>query len=150
MHMARRFRHGFDLERKLEREVAELSVRHPDGFAVRLHVLGDFYSVQYVRLWASLLDRHPALHAFGFSARHDERDPVARELIALVSCQWSRFAIRLSNAPATKCATISIEHPYQCPPDAVVCPQQVGEKPATCGECALCWHSTRRIAFIQH
>lgn len=49
---ARRFRPGAGLEWRLEREVAALELENPGGFAVRLHNLGDFYSVAYVELWA--------------------------------------------------------------------------------------------------
>jgi hypothetical protein len=96
------------------------------------------------------LDAHSQLHAFGFSARWNyAADPIAKALIDLVGKRWSRFAIRLSNAPIEQCATISIEHPYQRPDDAIICPQQLG-KTAACVSCALCWQSTRRIAFLQH
>jgi hypothetical protein len=61
MHFAERMRAGPDLEWRLVREVALLDVDHPGGFAVRLHNLGDFYSVRYVELWAELLERHPGL-----------------------------------------------------------------------------------------
>lgn len=150
MPQAQRFRHGPELESRIEHEIAELSKKHPRGFAVRLHVLGDFYSVPYVEMWARLLDEHPQFHAFGFSARWEYRsDPIAKALIDLVSKQWPRFAIRFSNAPVDELSTVSIEHPYQCPPDAIVCPQQLG-KTASCSTCALCWQSMRRIAFVQH
>lgn len=150
MHHAQRFQHGLKLEQQIEREVAQLAKRHPRGFAIRLHVLGDFYSVQYVEMWARLIERHPQLHAFGFSARWEYRgDPIARALIDLTSKHWARFAIRFSNAPVEELATVSIEHPYQCPSDAIICPQQIG-KTASCSTCALCWHTKKRIAFIQH
>jgi hypothetical protein len=45
---------GPDLEWKLEREVAMLSIDYPN-FVVRLHGAGDFYSVAYVELWRTLL-----------------------------------------------------------------------------------------------
>ena len=150
MQMAQRFAHGEALETALVYEIASLATRHPKGFAVRLHVLGDFYSVRYVRLWEILLEECPQLHVFGFSARWDCRsDPIARELVPLVRKQWDRFAIRFSNAPVDECSTISIEHPFQKPDDAIICPQQLG-KTAACATCALCWQSKRRIAFIQH
>jgi hypothetical protein len=150
MHQAHRFRHGADLEKMIEREVIGLAHKHPRGFAIRLHVLGDFYSVGYVNLWAKMLNEHPQLHAFGFSARWDYgRDAVARALIELVEKNWGRFAIRFSNAPIEELATVSIEHPFQKPDDAIICPQQLG-KTECCSTCALCWQSRRRIAFIRH
>jgi hypothetical protein len=150
MHQAERFIHGGALERRIAAEVAALGRKHPNGFAVRLHVLGDFYSVEYVDLWARLLDQVPALHVFGFSARwRYESDPIAKALVDLVLKRWDRFAIRFSNAPVDECSTVSIEHPLQAPSDAIVCPQQLGKTQA-CATCALCWQSKRRIAFIQH
>ena len=152
MDLADRVASGPDLIWRLEREVALLELRHPTGFAVRLHVLGDFFSVEYVRFWHTLLERHPALHVFGFTARWDAaNDPIAAALVALVKQQWDRFAIRFSNAPSSFSApaTISIEHPYQKPSAAILCPEQVG-KTESCSTCGLCWASTRRIAFLQH
>jgi hypothetical protein len=152
MDLADRVASGPDLIWRLEREVALLEMRHPTGFAVRLHVLGDFFSVEYVQFWHTLLERHPALHVFGFTARWDAaNDPIAAALVALVKQQWDRFAIRFSNAPSPFAApaTISIEHPYQKPSAAILCPEQVG-KTESCSTCGLCWASTRRIAFLQH
>lgn len=149
MNWAKRVANDDAFEDRLGHELAILQYRFPEGFAVRVHVLGDFYSEHYVGLWRSFLDRFPALHVFGFSARVDAGDPIARALIDLVAEQWDRFAIRFSNAPVDECSTISIEHPVQKPADAVICPQQLG-KTANCGSCGFCWHSRRRVAFLQH
>lgn len=149
MHLARRIEHGAALEQRLSHDLVRLQAAHPGGFAVRLHVLGDFYSVEYVRLWAKFLKAFPALHVFGFSARWQREDPIAVELVRLVIAKWMRFAVRFSNAPADECSTVSIEHPGQAPDDAIICPQQLG-KTASCSTCGLCWASRKRIAFIQH
>lgn len=149
MHLAKRLAHGPALEDRLFHELAILQSRYPKGFAVRLHVLGDFYSAHYVALWRAWLDLFPALHVFGFTARHDDGDETATALKALVAEQWPRFAIRFSNAPRSDCSTITLEHPVQKPADAIICPQQLG-KTAACATCALCWQSTKRIAFLQH
>jgi hypothetical protein len=61
--------------------------------------LGDFYSVEYVELWRTLLQRHPALHVFGMTARCDTGDPIAAALVALVHDYLVRFCLRFSNAP---------------------------------------------------
>jgi hypothetical protein len=150
MPKAHRIAHGPAFEARLAAEVRALGKRHSRGFAVRLHVLGDFYSPGYVALWASLLREVPQLHVFGFSARWDyQNDDTARALIDLTSANWMRFAIRFSNAPIDECSTVSIEHPFQKPADAIICPQQTGKTEA-CSTCGLCWQSTRRIAFLQH
>lgn len=158
MQHAHRFAHGADLETRLIEEVHALGRKHPGGFAVRLHVLGDFYSVRYVQLWEMLLEEVPQFHAFGFSARWDcDRDPIAAALVRLVLKNWDRFAIRFSNAPIDECSTVSIEHPKQKPDDAIICPQQLPTeefkrkaKSICCGDCTLCWQSKTRVAFIQH
>jgi len=149
MHLARRFEHGPELEAALREEVAVLSRQHPLGFVVRLHILGDFYSVEYVQLWAELLDRHDALRIYGYTARWRWSDPIARELLRLAYAQWDRFAMRFSNAPVETASTITIEHLGQKPADAVVCPVQLG-KSESCSTCALCWQTDKRIAFIRH
>jgi hypothetical protein len=149
MHLADRVQAGADLEWRLEREVALLDIDHPTGFAVRLHNLGDFYSLQYVALWRRLLARHPALHCWGYSARHDKGDPIAAALASLVEHHWDRFAVRFSNAPSTTRSTISVEHPYQVPAGTILCPEQIG-RTESCSTCGLCWQSERRIAFLQH
>jgi hypothetical protein len=50
MQWMQRMQAGPDLEWKLEREVALLSIDHPNC-VVRLHGAGRFYSVAYVALW---------------------------------------------------------------------------------------------------
>lgn len=149
MHFAHRWRHGPDLERRLRVEVARLAAAHANGFAVRLHILGDFYSVEYVELWADLLRRHRELHVFGFSARWSRTDPIAKPLITLAMEQWERFAIRFSNAPVDTCSTVTIEHAGHRPADAITCPAQLGQT-ESCSTCGLCWQTNRRIAFIRH
>jgi hypothetical protein len=149
LHHSARIQHGPAFEWRLENELAVLQSRHPGGFAVRLHILGDFYSVEYVELWARFLKQFRSLMVFGFTARWERDDPIAMALVPLVMAEWPRFGIRFSNAPVDECSTVSIEHPRQKPADAIICPAQLG-KTESCGACGLCWHSKKRIAFLQH
>ena len=91
MNHADRVQAGPDLEWRLEREVALLDIDHPNGFAVRLHNLGDFYSLQYVALWRRLLARHSALHVWGYTAHWN--DPIAAALASLVRLGSLRHAL---------------------------------------------------------
>ena len=159
MPMARRWRHGPELEWRLRREVAALELDNPRGFVVRVHSLGDFYSVGYVAMWRELLERHPALHAFGYTAHiESSEDEIAYELAIMVRDYWARldvprFAIRFSNAAIFSRSTVTLEGPGQRPADAVICPAQYtpsGKKAETCSSCALCWGSTKRVAFLRH
>jgi hypothetical protein len=35
------------------------------------------------------------------------------------------------------------------PPDAILCTEQIA-RTESCSTCGLCWHSKRRVAFVQH
>ena len=159
MQFAKRWRHGERLEWRLRREVAALELDNPRGFALRVHSLGDFYSVGYVRMWRELLEAHPALHVFGYTARTETSDDeIAYEIFLLVRDYWMRldpprFAVRFSNAPIAAWSTATIESPVQKPRGAVICPAQwtpSGKKAETCATCGLCWRTSRKILFLQH
>jgi hypothetical protein len=151
MQFAQRIKVGHEFEERVVRAIIYLGRCYPNGFVIRLHVLGDFYSVRYVRLWRILLESVPSLRVFGYTARWD--DAIGRELRSMANQMWDRFAMRFSNAPITEMSTVSIEHPVQKPDDAIICPEQwhrSGKKVESCSACALCWSSKKRIAFLQH
>jgi hypothetical protein len=147
MPFAHRFQSGEVLERRLEQEIGELAERHPKGFVVRLHVLGDFYSLEYVALWRKLLRRHPELHAFGYTARRAWRGShsIGR---AIARLRWNypdRFVIRKSGREA-----ITIPGVLLAPEGAIVCPAQTAQS-LCCATCGLCWTAKDKvIAFVAH
>jgi hypothetical protein len=69
MHFAQRISDDGTLTRRLWGELAALGAENPEGFLVRLHVLGDFYSEEYVAFWRAALEEFPQLRIFGFTAR---------------------------------------------------------------------------------
>lgn len=147
MQAATRYRHGPALEATLGDELAAMQRRHPRGFVLRLHVLGDFYSVDYVARWAAWLRAFPALHVFGYTA-WQRGTPIGDAVARLRDRRWDRFAIRTSGA-ATGPRTSVIDGAGA---DGVVCPAQTG-RTASCGSCALCWSPAARtlpIAFERH
>lgn len=137
---------GPELEAALATELASLQRLHPGGFMVRLHVLGDFYSEDYVRFWTLALDRFPALHVFGFTARLPGAS-IGDLLWALADEQWDRFAVRFSglNSPQ-KASALQMDEGSG---GAIPCPAQTG-KTECCASCQLCWNSTRSISFARH
>lgn len=149
---AYRYRHGPELERELEEELTILSAEPKTrrGFVVRLHALGDFYSVGYVRLWSEWLERFPALRAFGYTA-WDRKSDIGHAVGELAQRNWERFAIRFSeDSDALRSAgTISHQEPLPDPKTAIVCPAETGATDC-CGTCALCWTSDKRIVFVEH
>lgn len=144
MQAAERISAGPELETALWRELEALQVLHPGGFMVRLHVLGDFYSAEYVDLWERALSAFPALHVFGFTARLE--GAIHERLWQLAGDQWERFAVRFSGLRGPSMA--SQLRPDE-DPEAIVCPAQTGATDC-CATCALCWHSTKSIAFERH
>jgi hypothetical protein len=156
MQWAARNEHGPALERALAEELRQLSVRHSarrgDGFVVRLHVLGDFYSVEYVELWRAWLRRFPRLHVWGYTA-WPPSTPIGAAVRRLASEHWDRFAVRLSSERMGRDRTITIATEKQlAKTTAIVCPVETG-RTLNCGTCGLCWAPAARdktIAFILH
>lgn len=146
MQAAERIVAGDQLLKALTLELKALQALHPRGFMVRLHVLGDFYSEQYVRFWISALEAFPALHVFGFTARLPGT-PIGDMLWALADEQWDRFAIRFSGLVSREKA--SIIQGDEGSDGAIPCPAQTG-KTEVCGSCMLCVSSTRSISFARH
>lgn len=143
MNWSKRIAADEDLIDRLEDNLAELAEKHP-RFLIRLHVLGDFYSVPYVEFWGQMLDAMPGLHVYGYTAR--QGCDVA-EAIAGLNCS-PRFRIRTSDGIDGDYRTVSIDTESEAG-DAIVCPVQTG-KAQCCGTCALCWSTDRAIAFLRH
>jgi hypothetical protein len=146
MQAAERIVAGGELEARLWGELEALQAAHPEGFLVRLHVLGDFYSSDYVALWERALATFSALAVFGFTARDPEADPIGAALLALADRAWDRFAIRFSGQTGPKGAAQLIPN---ADPQSIPCPAQSGATDC-CATCALCWQSDRSIAFARH
>ncbi|UIJ43703.1 hypothetical protein LZK98_11440 [Sphingomonas cannabina] len=146
MPFARRIAHGPELERVLWKELAEKQAAHPRGFVVRLHILGDFYSTDYIELWENALDAFPALNVFGYTARQHgtaEGDAIA----AVVQRLPDRFCIRFSGVADPEGGSVVIERGEDTA--HIVCPAQTGGTDC-CATCGLCWQSRRTIAFWRH
>lgn len=162
MQLARRNRAGPDLERLLDTELRILSMQHPDGFVVRLHVLGDFYSTDYVDLWAGWLTEFPQLRVFGYTA-WPGTTVIGGAIIKLRARMWDRFAIRTSVPADAILAKDQMIHgdPLATTikrvaegkqPEGIVCPAQT-HPGVCCGSCGLCWSEAARetpIVFMVH
>lgn len=148
MHAAERVEHGSALLEPLGNELCELARMHPGGFTVRLHVLGDFWSTEYVAFWDAMLRALPMLAVFGFTA-HPRASAIGTALANMAETHgWLRAAIRFSGDPETHRAA-RVLGPGETDRGAVTCPAQTGGTDC-CATCALCWHSDRSIAFRRH
>lgn len=149
MHLADRWRHGPELEKYLVHEIVKLQQDYPAGFAIRLHVLGDFYSVDYVLTWHALMAICPALHVFGFTAHIDPASRITQKIAELRRTFPTRWWVRFSGAVMETMASEVVSMPEQASPGFIVCPQQTGRTLA-CATCGLCWASNKSIAFLRH
>lgn len=148
MPFAHRFEHGDALESRLRAEVAYLAHKYPKGFAIRLHILGDFYSKSYVMFWISLLQQYPNLHVYGYTARYG--DDIASAIVYGRIKQPERFMIRFSrNEKYTNGSAMIYAAQEGKVSDAIQCPEQTG-KAQSCLDCGLCWSVNKTITFIDH
>ena len=139
----------------IEDEIREILSGNKTGLMVRLHVLGDFPSVEYVALWADLLDDHPKLAVFGYThwmpwPKATDGGAIGRAIQGLKKRFPDRVRIRWSGLHGDDGATVTDKMPIGPKVgDAIVCPAQV-DSSACCATCALCWETTKPIAFIKH
>lgn len=149
MHWARRHRDDGWLMTLLWYELKELNRKHhKTGFAVRLHVLGDFYSPEYARFWGLALAEFPNLRIFGFTA-HDRNSEIGGILNAL-NLSEPRCSIRFSNSTGPMGSVVIEQEADHLPTSGhIICPAQL-EKTLTCGTCGLCWSTDKVIEFIRH
>jgi len=156
MHFARRHRHGPELIERLDEELAYYADQDRGGFAVRLHVLGDFWSEEYVECWANWMVRFPMLHVWGYTARQ-VHTPIGA-MIEAMNLRWpARWCIRFSVPPTAPIEPMQVTTIWRQPEGARVaeslsCPQQ-RDKFATCGTCAICFQpglEHERVVFTGH
>lgn len=144
MNWARRHRDDGALMPRLAQEIGALAERFPHGFVVRLHILGDFYSVEYASFWDTMLAAHPALRIFGFTA-HPPSSEIGRYL-ASMNADGDRCWIRFSGGPGAMGSLVIADERASV---HVLCPAQTG-KTDCCGTCGLCWTMQRPIEFVRH
>jgi hypothetical protein len=145
-----RWKAGAELERIIPGQIAVLARRHPEGFVVRLHVLGDFYSRDYVRLWGDLLFKYQELRVYGYTRREKESPEglVIDELNAIYSDRWRvRWSERAGEMGTTTIADVTARGRIA---EGIVCPAQTEGDEVSCGSCGLCWNSSEPIVFINH
>lgn len=152
MSQALRYRAGEALERAIWDELAVLCDRH-DQVLVRLHILGDFYSLKYVEMWHTLLLCYRNLNLFGFTAHHpDSLIGVELQSMGLTGRCYVRYSGRTG-----RWGSFTIDFPTERKMigDALVCPEQRdamngGTGMVHCGSCAACWSSDIPIVFVEH
>jgi hypothetical protein len=145
------FAHRFSTEGlipKLREEVETLLAKNPNGITIRLHVLGDFYSVDYVRFWESMLLFNDNLSLFGYTANLPSSE--IGKAVWLMNIRFSdRCVIRYShNAESNRLGEwYAAEESFEGP--SFDCPEQTG-KVKSCADCGLCWTTQKTVRFLSH
>jgi hypothetical protein len=148
MVFAHRIEHGKALEQKLDEELAELCATYR-GVIVRLHVLGDFYSSDYVAKWAGWLARHNNLAVWGYTGR-TRASVIGQQISITRNIYGSRFSVRFSNDLDFTFSANSLERQQPRKGKSFICPEQTGGA-SNCANCALCWTAPdRQVIFLTH
>lgn len=151
MPFAHRFSHEDpDFLSKLDTQLSKLAKKHQQGFVVRLHVLGDFYNDVYVKWWRAMLNKYPALHAFGYTHR-DMYSPEGMHILHMNNTMPDRWQIRFSDNPVPLMSAHVVQKDYApIKGSEIVCPEQLGTA-KSCADCGLCWSApNRKIMFVEH
>jgi hypothetical protein len=156
MPFAHRYKNA-NIDLLLEKEIESLMLKHKEGIVIRLHVLGDFYSVSYVEFWEEMLLRHPKLCLFGYTAR--KGDNIAHAIWLLNKRFSDRCVIRHSGnfeagephgdsqEPFKEDWSYAAEESFTGA--SFDCPEQTG-KLKDCASCGLCWTTKKTVRFISH
>jgi hypothetical protein len=121
---------------RLTDDLHDLQSKHPEGFVVRLHVLGDFFSLDYVKFWIEALEFYPALRIFGYTHQLGEIQNLIRS-----GLQNDRSVVRTSDTGGRLSANVMGE--------GITCPEQL-QQTSSCLTCGLCWQTERPIRFLKH
>lgn len=120
---------------------------------IRLHVLGDFFNVKYVKFWSIMLNTFKNIAVYGYTANNINskielsRD-IAQEIIKLNYSKHSH--IRFSNDLTNSFSANSYDVVKPVKGKSILCPVQEN-KTANCGTCGLCWNQKNQsIIFKTH
>jgi hypothetical protein len=148
-------------------ELEALNKKHLNGFLVRLHILGDFYSVEYVNFWDKWLSQFDNLWVYGYSER--QLGTNIGNALQTLRLKWkTRFMVRISgDTLQTHMSALSFDdtaaQQQVIDKKAFICPTQIAKKGDTksapkgietlvsdCGACGLCWTATKNVVFLTH
>jgi len=133
----------------LEMQLAELNDKHPDGFVVRLHVLGDFYDGKYIVQWQLWLHQFENLRVFGYT--HHTADSQLGNMINNVNrIHTDRFRVRFSDDDSTSFNASVVQTTAEAlARPGIVCPEQ-SKFTDSCATCGYCWSSDQPVIFYEH
>jgi len=151
MPFAKRYNVNPSLLPAIHGDIMRLRNKHPMGIVIRLHVLGDFYSPEYVNFWVQMMEAWPNLCLFGYTARWGDDTQYA--IHTLLNQRYpSRCVIRYSrNQEYDETLNTRFAADETFKGAAFTCPEQTGKTDA-CATCGLCWSAggNKTVRFISH
>lgn len=150
MPKAKRLKHGLDLTEAIEAQLKKMDQKGKRKrlVVIRLHILGDFYSPEYVKFWEFMLVMYDWLRIFGYTAWPAESDIGKEVLRVRAGPLGHRFMIRTSGYGYQLAAFVRKKN-EPIPEGAFQCPEQT-KKTKECGTCGACWSTLKNVVFIQH
>ena len=148
------FAHRFEVNEafmlRLESDIEYYVKKYPEGILIRLHVLGDFESIQYIEFWNRMLHTYSSIAIYGYTRNHitskyEHIRALGYKTIAVRNIHKDRFAIRFSNKLDDEFSANSREITNE----GITCLAQVKAN-VSCSDCTLCWASKKQIGFITH
>ena len=149
MMYAHRFEVNDNLMVRIEQDLKEINDKQ-QIFLLRLHVLGDFNSPEYVQFWDRMLKKYKYLYIYGYTRNHitskyKHIQEIGKAIIKTRAKYTDRFAIRFSNAINEEFSANSEELTDK----GITCLAQVKTN-VSCADCTLCWASKKSVVFITH
>ena len=95
MPFGHRFKANDALMVSIERDLNKLDAKGKP-YLVRLHILGDFFSVEYILFWRRQLAKREYLNVYGYTRNHPTK-PLGYALKLVRKQYGKRFAVRFSN-----------------------------------------------------
>ena len=120
---------------------------------IRLHVLGDFFNVKYVKFWSIMLNTFKNIAVYGYTANSiNSNFKISRDIAkAIIKLNYSENShIRFSNDLTNTFSANSYDIVKPVKGKSILCPVQEN-KTANCGTCGLCWNQKNQsIIFKTH
>lgn len=160
MPFAKRYRVDSVLMDAIEAQLATLT-RNGRKILLRLHILGDFFSVEYVTFWQRMLNHFPTVAAFGYT-HWPIITPQGQAVERLVKAMPGRFNIKFSAddprqipllSGYTLGGTIVVKDWADAPKGWIKCPAQMAADRGIslgCAECGIACATNANVAFVEH
>lgn len=126
--------HLYRLEKLLDEF---LTSKKPELF--RIHSAGDFFSVEYARMWRRVAFRHPETRFLAFTKQFDIIRHVhfyKLDNFEMVLSGWTGISIPDDLRKHYRCAWCNDGQEKRIPADAIKCP-------GSCNDCRVCWFLSR-------